>query len=115
MSTVVRAIPETGIRVRKFDRDGTFNTIFVSKRKNMIDGAENVIVSLYAKGMSVSDIENMMREVYGFNLSESTISLITYRVAGHVIALQNRLLSNVYLIVWVDGIFLGQREFQGDQ
>jgi len=43
----------------------------------MIDGVENVIVSLYAKGMSVLDIENMMRDVYGFDLSESTISRIT--------------------------------------
>jgi len=81
------------------DRDGTFNPIIVPKRKNMIDGVENVIVSLYAKGMSVSDIENMMRDVYGFDLSESTISRITDRVAGDVIAWQNRPLDNVYLIV----------------
>jgi len=68
------------------DRDGTFNPIIVPKRKNMIDGVENVIVSLYAKGMSVSDIENMMRDVYGFDLSELTISRITDRVVDDVIA-----------------------------
>jgi transposase-like protein len=92
------------------DRDGTFNPIIVPKRKNMIDGVENVIVSLYAKGMSVSDIENMMRDVYGFDLSESTISRITDRVAGDVIAWQNRPLDNVYLIVWMDGIVFKVRE-----
>lgn len=92
------------------DRDGTFNPIIVPKRKNMIDGVENMIVSLYAKGMSVSDIENMMRDVYGFDLSESTISRITDRVAGDVIAWQNRPLDNVYLIVWMDGIVFKVRE-----
>ncbi|XSG10216.1 IS256 family transposase [Sphingobacterium sp. WOUb80] len=92
------------------DRDGTFNPIIVPKRKNMIDGVENVIVSLYAKGMSVSDIENMMRDVYGFDLSESTISRITDRVAGDEIAWQNRPLDNVYLIVWMDGIVFKVRE-----
>ena len=51
------------------DRDCTFNPIIVPKRKTMIDGVENEIVSLYAKGMSISDIENMMRDVYGFELS----------------------------------------------
>ncbi|WP_260160517.1 transposase [Pedobacter cryoconitis] len=45
------------------DRDGSFNPIIVPKRHNMIDGVEKVIVSLYAKAMSVSDIENMMRDV----------------------------------------------------
>ncbi|WP_404478531.1 IS256 family transposase [Sphingobacterium sp. ML3W] len=92
------------------DRDGSFNPIIVPKRKNMIDGVENVIVSLYAKGMSVSDIENMMRDVYGFDLSESTIFRITDRVACDVIAWQNRPLDNVYLIVWMDGIVFKVRE-----
>jgi len=56
--------------------------------------------------MSVSDIENMMRDVYGFDLSESTISRITDCVAGDVIAWQNRPLDKVYLIVWMDAIVL---------
>jgi len=60
--------------------------------------------------MSVSDIENMMRDVYGFDLSESTISRITDRVAGDVIAWQNRPLDSVYLIVWMDGIVFKVRE-----
>ena len=92
------------------DREGTFNPIIVPKRQNMIDGVENVIVSLYAKGMSISDIEHMMRDVYGFELSESTISRITDRVAEDVVAWQNRPLDNVYLIVWMDGIVFKVRE-----
>ena len=46
------------------DRDSTFNPMFVPKRENIAQGVENVIISLYAKGMSVSDIEEQIREVY---------------------------------------------------
>lgn len=49
------------------DREGSFNPILVPKRKNIIDGVENVIVSLYAKGMSVMDIEDMLRYVLWFS------------------------------------------------
>lgn len=92
------------------DREGSFNPILVPKRKNIIDGVENVIVSLYAKGMSVMDIEDMLRDVYGFQVSEATISRITDRVAEDVVAWQNRPLDSVYLIVWMDGIVFKVRE-----
>lgn len=92
------------------DREGSFNPILVPKCKNIIDGVENVIVSLYAKGMSVMDIEDMLRYVYGFQVSESTISRITDRVAQDVVAWQNRPLDSVYLIVWMDGIVFKVRE-----
>lgn len=92
------------------DREGSFNPIIVPKRKNIIDGVENVIVSLYAKGMSVMDIEDMLREVYNFQVSEATISRITERVAEDVVAWQNRPLDSVYLIVWMDGIVFKVRE-----
>lgn len=92
------------------DREGSFNPILVPKRKNIIDGVENVIVSLYAKGMSVMDIEDMLRDVYGFQVSEATISRITDRIAEDVVAWQNRPLDSVYLIVWMDGIVFKVRE-----
>ncbi len=76
----------------------------------MIDGVENVIISLYAKGMSNSDIEEQIREVYGFNISTSTISRITDRITEDIIAWQNRPLDPVYLIVWMDGIVFKVRE-----
>ena len=53
------------------DREASFNPMIVPKRGNMVDGIENVIVSLYAKGMSNSDIEEQIHEVYGFNVSAS--------------------------------------------
>jgi len=100
---------ETTIEVPR-DRDASFNPMLLPKRQSMADGLENVIVSLYAKGMSVSDIEEQLKEVYNFELSTSTISRITETVANDIIAWQNRPLDTVYLIVWMDGIVFKVRE-----
>lgn len=100
---------ESEIRVPR-DRDASFNPMIVPKRESMVEGIEEVIVSLYAKGMSVSDIEEQIKDVYKFEVSPSTISRITSRVAEDIIAWQNRPLEPVYLIVWMDGIVFKVRE-----
>jgi len=100
---------ETEISVPR-DRDSSYNPIIVPKRKNIVDGIENVIISLYAKGMSNSDIEEQIREVYSFNISTSTISRITDRISNDIVAWQNRPLDDTYLIVWMDGIVFKVRE-----
>jgi putative transposase len=100
---------QTTIEVPR-DRNASFNPMLIPKRQSMVDGLENVIVSLYAKGMSVSDIEEQIREVYNFEVSTSTISRITETVANDIIAWQNRPLEPVYLIVWMDGIVFKVRE-----
>ncbi|WP_172918259.1 IS256 family transposase [Capnocytophaga canis] len=92
------------------DRDGSFNPMLVPKRKNVIDGLENIIVSFYAKGMSVSDIEEQIQEMYDFEVSTSTISRITNAVTNEMVAWQNRPLDELYLIVWMDGIIFKVRE-----
>ena len=92
------------------DRDASYNPMIIPKRKSMVEGLENVIVSLYAKGMSVSDIEEQIREVYDFDVSPATISRITDAVTADIIAWQNRPLEPVYLIVWMDGIVFKVRE-----
>lgn len=109
MKTIKSSLGETQIKVPR-DRDGSFNPMIVPKRKNMIDGVENVIISLYAKGMSNSDIEEQMREIYGFDISTSTISRITDKISEDIVAWQNRPLEPVYLIVWMDGIVFKVRE-----
>jgi transposase-like protein len=92
------------------DRDASFNPMIIPKRKSIVEGIENVIISLYAKGMSNSDIEEQIREVYNFDVSTSTISRITDRVTNDIVAWQNRPLESVYLIVWMDGIVFKVRE-----
>lgn len=92
------------------DREASFNPIIVLKRQSMVDGLENVIVSLYAKGMIVSDIKEQIREVYNFDIFTSSISRITESVSNDIIAWQNRPLDSVYLIVWMNGIVFKVRE-----
>jgi len=92
------------------DRASSFNPMIIPKRKSIVDGIENVIISLYAKGMSNSDIEEQIREIYNFDVSTSTISRITDRVNNDIIAWQNRPLEATYLIVWMDGIVFKVRE-----
>ncbi|WP_338770157.1 transposase [Bernardetia sp. ABR2-2B] len=79
------------------NREASFNPMLIPKRKSMVEGIENVIVSLYAKGMSVSDIEAQIKEVYNFEVSPSTISRITDSITNDIVAWQNRPLEPVYL------------------
>jgi len=92
------------------DRNSSFEPVLVPKRKNIADGVENIIISLYAKGMSVSDIGAQISELYNFDISTSAISRITERVAQDVTIWQNRPLESVYCIVWMDGIVFKVRE-----
>ncbi len=92
------------------DRQGSFEPVLVPKRHIIIDDLENIIISFYAKGMNVSDIEEQIREMYNFEVSASTISRINSAVASEVVSWQNRVLDDVYLIVWMDGIVFKVRE-----
>ncbi len=100
---------ESTIKVPR-DRNASFSPHILPKRKTIVDGIENIIISLYAKGMTVSDIEQHMRELYGFDISTSTISRITDRITQDIIAWQNRPLEAIYLVVWMDGIVFKVRE-----
>ncbi len=60
--------------------------------------------------MSVSDIEEQIKEMYDFDISTSTISRITNAVSSEVVTWQNRPLDDLYLIVWMDGIVFKVRE-----
>nr|WP_317130415.1 transposase [Echinicola rosea] len=76
----------------------------------MAEGVENVIISMYAKGMSNHDIGEQIRELYDINVSASTISRVTDAVSEDIVAWRNRPLDPVYLIVWMDGISFKVRE-----
>ena len=92
------------------DRNSEFEPQIVPKRSRMSQGIENIIISLYAKGMSNSDIEEQLNELYGFTVSTSTISIVTDRITNDIIAWQNRPLESVYLVVWMDAIVFKVRE-----
>ncbi len=100
---------ETSIEVPR-DREASFDPVLVPKRSRYSTGVENLIVSLYSKGMSVSDIHQEIKEIYQFELSTSAISRVTERIIEDAIAWQNRPLDPVYLVVWMDGIVFKVRD-----
>src|SRR3989442_11361510 len=74
--TVKTEIGEVDLRVPR-DRNGTFEPVTVPKHVRRLDGLSANVISLYAKGMSMADIENHLFEIYGTNISRETISNIT--------------------------------------
>ena len=86
------------------DRQGSFEPVVVPKHQSRSLSVENLVLSLYAKGLSVADIEEELYELYGYRLSTSAISVITNRVSQEVTEWQNRPLDSVYCVVWMDGI-----------
>ena len=92
------------------DRRGDFEPIVVPKHQSRGLSIERLVISLYAKGMSVSDIEDEMRDIYKINLSTSAISLITNKVTEAASEWQNRPLDRLYMVVWMDGIVFKVRE-----
>ena len=86
------------------DRNASFEPNILPKRKRMIDKIEDIVISLYAKGMSTRDIEVQIKEIYGVTISSSSISNITERVLVDIEQWQKRPLDSHYLIVWMDGI-----------
>lgn len=100
---------EANIKIPR-DRTSSFSPIIVPKHSNKSLSVQNLVISLYAKGMSLSDIEEELHEIYGFKLSTSAISTITEKVNQDILDWQNRPLDNLYFIVWMDGIVFKVRE-----
>jgi putative transposase len=92
------------------DRNSTFEPILIPKRSRKVEAIEDMIISLYARGMTVRDIETQIREVYGYNISDATISNVTAKVQTLVNEWQSRPLSSVYFVVWMDGIVFKVRQ-----
>ena len=88
------------------DREGTFEPKLVPKRERILKGSEDLILSLYAKGMSVSDISSHLDDLYGYQLSEQTISNITEAIMDKAKDWQNRPLEAIYPIVFMDATIL---------
>ena len=86
------------------DRQSSFEPVVVAKHERMSQKIEDAIISFYAKGMTLSDIEEQIADIYGVKLSQASISNITDKVLDHLREWQTRPLDPVYFVVWVDGI-----------
>jgi putative transposase len=92
------------------DRDASFTPVIVPKGVRRIGRTQDMILSLYARGMSTRDITAHLEEVYDVQVSAATISAITDIVVDEVHAWQNRPLESVYPIVFIDAIHLKIRD-----
>ena len=93
------------------DRLGDFEPQIVSKGEIRLDGLNQKVLSLYAKGMSLSDIRIQVSELYsGADISEAVISRITDAVLDDVKAWQHRPLESIYPIVYFDCLVVNVRE-----
>lgn len=88
------------------DRKSEFSPQLIPKGHRMSDKLEESIISMYGRGMTTSDISDHVKELYGVDVSEGTISNVTNRIMEQVKLWQNRPLEPVYFTVWMDGIVL---------
>ena len=92
------------------DRDGSFEPQIVKKGQRRFDGFDEKIVALYARGLSVRDIQAHLQEIYGVEVGHDLISRVTDAVLEDVKAWQARPLEEVYPIVFLDALVVKIRD-----
>ena len=92
------------------DRDGSFEPQLVKKRQRRLDGFDDKVLALYARGLSTRDIQAQLEELYGVEVSPTLISNVTDAVHDEVRAWQSRPLSEVYPILYFDALYVKSRE-----
>jgi transposase-like protein len=95
------------------DRQGTFEPRIIPKHQRRIPGFDDKILALYAKGMTTRDIQEVVRELYGVEISPTLISEITADLDQEVTAWRVRPLEPVWPIVYFDGIIVHVRGANG--
>ena len=102
--TLKTSFGETEIKVPR-DRDGEFEPQLIKKNQTTLTGdIEEKIISMYAKGMITSDIEAHIKDIYGLECSDTTISRITDKILPVVREWQSRPLEEIYAVVFMDAI-----------
>jgi putative transposase len=92
------------------DRDGSFTPRLVPKGSRRLGGLDDMIISLYAGGMTIRDIEHHLRSTLGTELSHETISKITGEVLEEVLAWQHRPLEALYPVIYLDALIVKVRD-----
>jgi transposase-like protein len=92
------------------DRQDDFQPEIIKKGQTRIDGFDEKIISLYARGMSTRDIQDQLKDLYGVDVSPTLISSVTESVIEEVRAWQNRTLDKLYPIVYLDALVVKIKE-----
>ena len=107
--TVATEIGDIELAVPR-DRNGTFTPMLVPKGQRRLDGLDGMIISLYAGGMTIRDIQHHLASTIGTELSHEQISNITEQVAEEVLAWQTRPLDPLYPVIYLDAIIVKIRD-----
>ena len=91
------------------DRKAEFEPQIVKKYETVCNELDKKIISLYAKGMSTSDIQAEIEDLYGITISPSMVSKITDKVIATATEWQNRMLDKIYPIVYLDAMYFKVR------
>jgi putative transposase len=94
------------------DRAGTFEPQIVKKRQRRLNGVDEIVLSLYAKGLTTGEISAHFAEIYGASVSKETISRITDKVIDEMQGWAHRPLDAVYAAVFIDAIVVKVRDGQ---
>jgi putative transposase len=92
------------------DRNGSFEPVIVGKGKRRLGQVEDMILSLYARGMTTRDISAHLDEVYGATVSAATISRVTEVVVDEIALWQSAPVDSVYPILYIDAIRIKVRD-----
>lgn len=92
------------------DREGKFEPEIIKKRQKVLQGFDNIVISMYAKGNSLKDIQDTIKEIYAIDLSPTTLSEMTAAVSEEVRQWQNRALQKCYPFVYVDCLYCNVKE-----
>ena len=92
------------------DRQSTFEPKIVQKRQKDISAIDDKIISMYAKGMTTRQISDTIEDIYGFEVSEGMVSDITDKLLPEIENWQNRPLSAVYPVIFIDAVHFSVRD-----
>jgi transposase-like protein len=94
------------------DRDGSFEPQIVKKRQRRLTGVDEIVLSLYAKGLTTGEISAHFAEIYGASVSKETVSRITDKVIEEMQEWSCRPLDEVYVAIFIDAIVVKIRDGQ---
>ena len=109
--TVLTEIGPVEIEVPR-DREGTFEPVIVRKRQRRLDGIDQIVLSLTARGLTTGEVSAHFAEVYGAKVSKDTISRISDKVVEEMAEWRNRPLDRVYPVIFIDAIVVKVRDGQ---
>lgn len=92
------------------DRNGEFEPKIIQKRQRVLEGLDEKVIAMYSRGMTLTDIKEMIKEIYKVELSNQTISTLTESVSKKIVEWQNRPLKACYPFMYVDCLYCYVKE-----